>query len=690
MKYYVICVILLFLLSTIHPITGSVLQNKPEKLIEQSKNITIYVDDDNNQGPWDGSYEYPYQHIYDSILHASDSDIIFVFNGLYKESIVINKSIHLQGEQQNNTIIDAMNNGSVITIVNNDTCIKEFTIRNSGGYQGNAGIHLIANNTTITECTIFSTRAGIFVQHGNGTVINNCQFHTNGYGIILRTSTFVFIEQCNFYHNGIGVYSYETENITIAHSYTDTNGIGFLCEHSSYILISDSAARDNNDNEGGIFFSSCHDISIINCYITHNGFGVNLINSSYCFIEKCNFSFNTHFACKLQESRSDIFLTNCIFIKNFRYAVYAEDSMFSISQSNLIQNENYGLFSKSSVIDARFNWWGSKQGPAHTGLTSADRGSWKPKEIIYFPWRFTLNPDGSPNWNLETKFPKPLYSSPLSEKINFTDKDSDNDIIPDWWELKWGYNPEIWDDHQFIDADEDSLNNIEECYMDRFGSNPFKQDVFLEFDWTESYFRNTSNKPPDQYIKQMITAFERHNITLHVDTGELGGGEQIPASSIVTYADIITLYWDYFLHNDLNNPRQHIFHYGIICDYSEGPGFAVIGWSHLNSFIIGAQFLAEKYPNYKRDRLVMTSAMHEVGHTFGLIVTKFNGIDNHLAMKPTYKEFWIYCRYISMLNYLYTFSLMDFSDGSHGKGDFNDWGNLDFSFFKNTNFRYPL
>jgi len=84
----------------------------------------------------------------------------------------------------------------------------------------------------------------------------------------------------------------------------------------------------------------------------------------------------------------------------------------------------------------------------------------------------------------------------------------------------------------------------------------------------------------------------------------------------------------------------------------------------------------------------MTSAMHETGHTFGLIATKYSGIDNQAAMKPYYKEFWLYRNYKSILNYLYTFSIMDYSDGTHGRGDFNDWGNLNFSFFKNTQFNY--
>jgi hypothetical protein len=225
--------------------------------------------------------------------------------------------------------------------------------------------------------------------------------------------------------------------------------------------------------------------------------------------------------------------------------------------------------------------------------------------------------------------------------------------------------------------------------MSQYNASPFHRDVFLEFDWTEALEPNVTNEPPVAWITQMSDAFAAHNITLHVDTGSLGGGEEIPAHPYVTYADLVDLYWKYFLHGDLNNPRQRIFHYGLLCDYSEGPGFVFIGWNNLNAFVIGEQFLAENFPHFSRERLAMTSAMHELGHTFNLIATIFPGIDNALTQKPQYREFWKYLPYTSTLNYLYSASILNYSDGSHGRGDFNDWGNIEFSFFKNTHFEYP-
>jgi parallel beta-helix repeat protein len=302
---------------------------------------TIYVNDDNTQGPWNGSYDYPYQHINDGIFHATDGDTVYVLNGLYNETILINKSIYFRGQQQEKTIIDGQNNGSVISIASDNVYVRRFTIRNSGGYEGNAGIAVFSNTTTITECTIYRTRTGILVQNKSETIIASSQFHTNGYGILFSTSAFVTIDHCTFYHNGIGAYLYETYCITITNSYTDTNGIGFLCERSSNIHISESAARDNDDNEGGMFFVDCSFVNIINCYLVDNGVGVNLVNSSACYINQCNFSFNTHFACKLKEAVSGIIITNCIFTQNLRYGIYAENSAFTVSWSNLCKIISY-------------------------------------------------------------------------------------------------------------------------------------------------------------------------------------------------------------------------------------------------------------------------------------------------------------------------------------------------------------
>ena len=43
-----------------------------------------------------------------------------------------------------------------------------------------------------------------------------------------------------------------------------------------------------------------------------------------------------------------------------------------------------------------------------------------------------------------------------------------------------------------------------------------------------------------------------------------------------------------------------------------------------------------------------------------------------------------YLPYTSVMSYQYTYFMLDYSDGTNRKNDFDDWGNIQFDFFKNT------
>lgn len=120
-----ICIILLTALSSVSP-------NGSCSII----NNIIYVDDDNTEGPWDGTIEHPYQHIQDAIDNASSGDTVFVFKGMYCEHVLIpgmyhedvleNKTINLIGEDIECTILDG-----TIWIAADRSNITGFTIQNS-------------------------------------------------------------------------------------------------------------------------------------------------------------------------------------------------------------------------------------------------------------------------------------------------------------------------------------------------------------------------------------------------------------------------------------------------------------------------------------------------------------------------------------------------------------------------------
>jgi len=336
--------------------------------------------------------------------------------------------------------------------------------------------------------------------------------------------------------------------------------------------------------------------------------------------------------------------------------------------------------------------WGKKTGPWINSIKLFDRIKIDKGRLIIIPWRLKPLINTGANWNVEETFMKTELHGYGDDIINITGEDSDNDGIPDWWELYWGYNPLIYDDHLNIDEDGDGLNNFEECYMHEYNSNPFKKDVFLEFDWMETKRGvDHSNQPDENLLNKVKEKFQNHDVILHVDFGTGTGSEQIPYQPRFNYDGLVDLYWGYFLHNDLNNPRKNIFHYGLICDEGAGAGFEFIGWAHSNAFCISSEILKLVYPQYSYEWLIICGSFHELGHTFGLFSDDFGGNDNRGALNLWQKDFWIYKNYKSIMNYLYTWTNdINYSDGNNGSGDFDDWGNFDYAFFKDTNFNYPI
>jgi parallel beta-helix repeat protein len=135
---------------------------------------TIYVDDDNTAGPWDGTLEHPYQFINDGITYAAAGDTVFVFNGTYHENVDVFTSIELVGENMDTTIIDANEIGTAVRITANSVTLSGFTITHSGSNSNDAGVMIHTQYNVITKNTIQQNPSyGLFVLGGDNTVYHN-------------------------------------------------------------------------------------------------------------------------------------------------------------------------------------------------------------------------------------------------------------------------------------------------------------------------------------------------------------------------------------------------------------------------------------------------------------------------------------------------------------------------------------
>lgn len=302
---------------------------------------------------------------------------------------------------------------------------------------------------------------------------------------------------------------------------------------------------------------------------------------------------------------------------------------------------------------------------------------------------FTINQtdydeDTIPYWIEEN-----IYQT--NPKIDDRGRDDDNDGIPIEWEHKWGYNPNKKENHDQLDPDQDSLSNKEEYLTAAFLSDPFRQDIFLEIDYMDYGPNGEKNIMPAESKEIIKKPYHRRNIIFHIDT-KIDGGEIVPFDNYTAQDEILTIYNNYFLHNDENSWKRGIYHYGIFVYHCKPNGFAFSGsggrfWGYgpgTNSFIIESQTMeriAERL-NKPLPYVYAASVVHEMGHNFGIRFGNPFGCDNRHSTKPWFPSFWLFLNYKSIMNYFYTYDILDYSDGTHGMFDFDDWNEIDLSYFE--------
>jgi len=170
---------------------------------------TIYVDDSNASGPWNGTTDFPYENITSALNQAAQGDTIQVRSGTYYEHIEINKTITLLGQNQTDTIIDGSGQGyiPIILVTASNTVIANFTIKNTAIDIDTYGILISkTQNVTMTKNTIKETYRGIVISNSSECKIFNNSFSNNyAYGVTLRSeSNLNLFKDNNIAENNIG------------------------------------------------------------------------------------------------------------------------------------------------------------------------------------------------------------------------------------------------------------------------------------------------------------------------------------------------------------------------------------------------------------------------------------------------------------------------------------------------------
>jgi hypothetical protein len=353
-----------------------------------------------------------------------------------------------------------------------------------------------------------------------------------------------------------------------------------------------------------------------------------------------------------------------------------------------IGNNSKGISIKYSIKNG--SWFGDDEINDLSGygrLNGCDDGSiydiQSDCEVWFDIFQNDFDNDLLPYWLEINKY----NTDPL---LDNTGEDFDNDYLPIEYEHKWGFNPIIFEEHKNYDIDMDSLTNYEEFLTKEYLTDPYRKDVLLEYDFMETGPTGENNIVPDYADDLLKNPFHRRNINIHIDRNEM-----IPYSEDIGIQEVFDIYNEYFLHNNNDSWRRSIFHYGLFVSKCFPPGYGFSGdvspyWGYIegtNGFVISCRQM-ERSSIRDSNTLAYTfgsAIMHEMGHNFGLRGGNPPGCDDRGCIYPWRLPFWLYWNYKSCMNYRYTYKIFDYSDGSHGVRDFDDWGAIDLSYFE-----YPL
>lgn len=375
--------------------------------------------------------------------------------------------------------------------------------------------------------------------------------------------------------------------------------------------------------------------------------------------------------------------TSCNISISLYKSTETTEVLCDLSDDESVEDHTVELF-----YDIKTGWWhgddfhGDQSG--YGRLNGCDDGSiytFEDDAELFFSI-FQIDEDGDfiPSW-IETN----MYSTDPS--IDDTLSDPDEDGAGSQWEWYFGYHPNEFDDHHNLDEDGDSLSNIEEWLTRSYGSDPFRKDIFLEIDCMNASPTGESSIYPEESIELLHYPFHRRNFVVHVNRSEI-----VPFDEKIDNSELLSLYQTYFLHDNPSNWRRGVFHYGIYVYETTPKGYAFSGdlepyWGYFpgtNSYVISSSRMernARLFPQ-TLEYYYAAATMHEMGHNFGFRWGDPFGCDVQLGKYPWQPLYYVFGNYESIMNYRYTYKIFDYSDGSHGFLDHDDWDTLDLCYFE--------
>ena len=313
-------------------------------------------------GTSDGTAEKPYKTIQEAIDVADDGDTIYIFGGLYREYLMIDKQLKIVGGiDEVETIIDSkFDRRYLIEITADEVTLEYVTVSDhdkaTSSHIG-ALICLKSNNNKINNVFVNDTSSyGIFVDSSSGNnlissnIINNTE--SGIYVTSSDTNDIVNNKISNCTNYGIYV-EYSTGNNRIYGNNITLNGYGIYIKNSANVNITNNIVEQESYHS--LYLSGCSNSLVIFNNIGNSTSNGIYLQSSSCTINNNTFMNNTR-GIYLNGNYNDIY--NNKFIENKATGIYAKPG----STQNKIFENNFLDNGKSAQDEGNNQWYYESRG----------------------------------------------------------------------------------------------------------------------------------------------------------------------------------------------------------------------------------------------------------------------------------------------------------------------------------------
>ncbi len=193
---------------------------------------------------------------------SKEGDTILVNEGVYYESVTVDKTLTIRGENRETTIVDGNNLGPTFLIRAKYVRLTGFTVRNVldgpavGSSRGRyAGMHLLhAYGCIVSENTVTHCGKGVWVYGGSGNTIANNSLLENNYGVLATASTDSFVVGNSAANGWGGIWLENCQRFQLRNNLIDNNARSFTVSGSEISYFLNDVDTSNAVNSRKIYY----------------------------------------------------------------------------------------------------------------------------------------------------------------------------------------------------------------------------------------------------------------------------------------------------------------------------------------------------------------------------------------------------------------------------------------------------